>query len=826
MIIAVLFIFFCVSSRAENPTAYEVYSKLLEESLDSSVRYSEGMLKWVLIRIGRSHSILNLMSPSSDTLDELVQSLTKEDRQLFVQTFFMREGKKWEEVLAEGRERGDVPLTFVSSDTAESMFYGKFPGFGSEGLQSSYDEPWNVIPREEFNADRFFPVLSSRPLHLLGLAGNEDSLEWQLSFREQKSYGDFEDMLRWVRETLGLPDRTLSDEVHIRVFSNDLPPKKKRMAFRLGDIVYSHGNFSEDLAWMRLFDQALAARVLSGDFSGAGGMFSLNGITPSSLPSARELTDRFGIPVETAEKALVNIAEASDHWGPNILVPLSSWHKTPLGEMKKKALEFLAQTFVEASAVVEGDRESRMLGMSDLFKLWHTESSIQADMNSAFRPRPRGRVGEVLSFAPSPLQKSSVDVNKIALGIEYTGRFPIETYMFAQRGNEEKKFIIVPWSRQREDIFQSVARELSLRLRGSGEVTRKVGGHGHGLGYSYTFLDGKNRSWNVSWDGIRRKYDQTGKVVEGSVSGGHLEVSTAKFVPKAWEIEAVYKVFKKFDIAPQPGMAGGGHINVDLSPFGGRPRAMARFLALFHQYQEVITLMFSREAHFFPAYYERLLKELKDFQGSESELKELLYNERYFYPLPDSKTRYTWVNIIPYFQEVIPSEFLSQDVDYQNPTISWRPRFRFVAPEEKRIELRFFDAPRDAFESALHIRFVRAMLHGAFNQDFPLDGRHTEEVLDSMSSYYKGPQKAFRDLDLLCQTLQLECHLYRPLLAERLNDLDIWKQSFGNFLDRPIGEVEAKEYMAHAESVKNSDHIWGQAISCEKQAQRLLGGDP
>ena len=177
------------------------------------------------------------------------------------------------------------------------------------------------------------------------------------------------------------------------------------------------------------------------------------------------------------------------------------------------------------------------------------------------------------------------------MGIEYTGRFPISTHTVPTRSGEGR--IVFQWQkRERENLIQDVAQELSHRLGGTGEIQKIPGGHGHNLGYSYSFLDGKGRSWRVDWDGIQRRYDDEGKVIQETVGGGHLEVVTAKFVPRVWEIEAVYKVFKKFDIIQSHLRPGGGHINVDLAPFEGRPHAMARFLALFHEYEDIINLMF------------------------------------------------------------------------------------------------------------------------------------------------------------------------------------------------------------------------------------------
>ena len=806
MTAAILFFaIFCVSVRAENPTAYEVYSKLLEESLDSSVRYSEGMMKgWFFVRTGIYHDLLKLMSPSGDTLDEFIQSLTPEKRAVFLQAFFSREKKPWAEFLVQEKEKGDVPLNSISQETAQKIFYGEFPGLEGKGLSSTFDKQWNFVPDEKLKAEQFIEKFSSHDVN---------GFRWMLVFREQKSYGDFEEVLRWSRKILGLPDIDYNTEMHM-IVDGGLSLKKDKIMSRLSNIVGYQGNYGNILS-MRLYDQAVMARVYSEDLSDIGGILALDRVKPSSLPETGVLASRLGISMEIAEKALFHIEQAMNFYEiKSFLVPLSSWRDISLlGEAKVRALESLTRTFLRETARIKGSEESRMFQMRRLHRRWVNASLFTEDMEFKLMPKPEGAVGKILTFQTPSAVENVVDVNKVNLGIEYTGRFPIDHKMSFGKSSS------VSWNRERKKLMQKLARELSSELRGSGEAHKKTGGHGHNLGYTYTFLDGEGRKWSVDWDGIQRRYDGVGKIKKGSVGGGNLEVITAKFVPKVWEIEAVYRVFKKFGIRPSHTHAGGGHINVDLAPFEGRPRAMARFLALFHQYQNLIEFMFQGSVTNFPV-RERLARELREFRGSELELKELLYNERYFYSLPKDKTRYAPVNIVPYFQEVIPAEFLAEDIDQNNPTVEWRPRFRFVAPEEKRIELRFFHAPRNAFESALHIRFVRAMLHGAFNEDFPIGPFAGRGVYH----YLQDVQKTFGELDALCKTLQLECRLYRPLLAEHLNRLDTWQQSFSESLEQ-IGKSKSQKMTVFNQALEN-DHVWGQAISCEQQAQRLLGGGP
>ncbi len=838
MIAAILFTLLVSAQAQENPSAYEIYSRLLEEGVDARVKYSKEMpINWILVRTGRSHVLLNLISPSGDTLDELIQSLTSENQQLFLEEFFAKKDgggtpgdfqEAWRKFLAEENKKGDVPLASLTEEMAQNIFYGNFPGLERIGLSSTYGKQWRFAPGVNFKAEQFGLGFSSTNFAFnLGVHGDES--EWTLIFPAQKSYGDFEEMLRWVRKVLGLPNSLAAErELHMMEFNSDFSSKQEKIRLHLLKVINSYGRMPfDDIVAMRLNDQATAARILSQDLSGIGRLSSWDWSGLASVPTPRELADRFGVSLETAKKALHNIAQARklfEFWGANLLVPLNAWRQIPfLGESKARALESLGRTFIQESAKLEGDEESLASQMLRLQRIWAYASSSSEDIEFALTPRPRGPIGKALFYAPPSSGENAphaVDVNKIALGIEYTGRFPIETYVYTGKAPEnpdEKHYFLFPWDKEREEVIEGVARELSRQLRGTGEVHQKAGGHGHGLGYSYTFLDGQGRSWRVDWDGIRRTYDEAGNIVEGSVGGGHLEVSTAKFVPKVWEVEAVYSVFKKFNITPSQSEGGGGHINIDLAPFEGRPKAVARFLALFHQYQEIIHLMFGSPNNFFYI-GEHFLNKLKNFSGTEEELKEMLYNERYFYSSPNAKTRYVSINIIPYFQEVIPKEFFAEDVDQANPTVLWKPRFRFVSSEEKRIELRFFAAPRDAFESALHIRFVRAMLHAALNEDFSLEGLPWPEFNSAAPHLY--PQKAFRDFNSLCRTLQLECHLYRPLVAEGLSGVDLERQMSGQSLQEL--EKTAAKKMATLGQILENDHVWGRAVPCQKLAREIL----
>src|SRR5690606_32091344 len=137
-----------------------------------------------------------------------------------------------------------------------------------------------------------------------------------------------------------------------------------------------------------------------------------------------------------------------------------------------------------------------------------------------------------------------------------------------------------------------------------------------------------------------------------------------------------------------------------------------------------------------------LSQRLKNFDGSQEELKKLLYDEQFFNTRYGRKTRYVQLDLSAYFQDVIPEEFLTEDFDIQSPVDPWRRTFR-VDPKIRKAEFRMFNAPRDAVESALQIRLVRAMLSKALNEEGELSGK-VQEV--NHLKYLQNPALALTDL--------------------------------------------------------------------------------
>ena len=158
-----------------------------------------------------------------------------------------------------------------------------------------------------------------------------------------------------------------------------------------------------------------------------------------------------------------------------------------------------------------------------------------------------------------------------------------------------------------------------------------------------------------------------------------------------------------------------------------------------------------------------LASELKNFQGTETELKRLLYNERYFNRRIGRKTRNVQIDMSAYFQDVIPARHLHLDFDMKNPHDPWRPQFR-VNPGIRKMEMRLFDAPLDMYESSMQIKLVRALLDTALNTNFELSGNITGFDYERLSG---NPEYANRELERMCRQLRLNPNEYRFLWPEQ-----------------------------------------------------------
>ncbi len=579
---------------------------------------------------------------------------------------------------------------------------------------------------------------------------------------------------------------------------------------------------TKDLRLARFLQTTLAARIAANDFDGLEDISKYSLYSPVSYNGwdAADLSNRFGVKKKVAQQAIDNLNAAGIKAG--YTIPFWNWTKRGIpfiSTAKRAIIRDATKSFIEQAAQVSGSPDQSKRELRDLMVGWTKHTNLQNDLRRYIKPkRSVADTADILNFNPPPgraLVANPVDVNQIDLGIEYSGKMPVKLYAdFSDDKLQDNKKAWIQTSadlgtEERKALLERVAVDLHKNLGGSGEASLvQSDGHGHGLDISYEIRDPKNRKWIVEWDGIGRSYSAEGEIIDGSVRSGSVELVTPKFVPTAEDMGAVFKAFDSNNIVPHI-LTGGGHINIDLAAFDGNPKAMARFMTIFHEHRGIISLMFQ--------HYNRLrtsepleisnslAQKLKNFNGTEDELKQLLYNEQYFNTRYGRKTRYVQLDLSAYYQDVIPEQFITEDFDIQSPVDPWRRTFR-VDPRIRKAEFRMFNAPRDPVESALQIRLVRAMLNKALNEDSTLSGK--VQKVDHLE-YLAHPERALNDLKKMCDDLGLEVDDYRPAMGEGLSDTDLAKKSeFFETFQQKIAPFKAQTG-------------WGQAVPPRSAAAAL-----
>ncbi len=494
--------------------------------------------------------------------------------------------------------------------------------------------------------------------------------------------------------------------------------------------------------------------------------------------TAEEIVRRFHVTPEEAEKFLANISEggvqrrgATRALNQSFLVPLWNWGDAPyLSKAKKVELEGLTQAFIKTVARLQRPNANTI---GEAMKSWAKVSRLSSDIENYLRPKPRLANPESAAGRIALADNARVNINNVDVGIEYTARYPLKTSaeftdIPGQKGKVEWLRTSYEYSKdERRQILrraaQAIAKEQNNNLFTKVNLVAGGDGHGHGLDVAYEFRDSKDRKWRVEWDGIGRSYDTAGNMIPESLRGGHIEIVTPKYNPTEKEMAGVFRALERESLIPSPRF-GGGHVNVDLAPFEGKPKALARFLGSYYDNRNMMTLMFQHPGRGVGAEPNRaspqLIERLKNFNGTEQELKELLYNERFFNTRVGRKTKNNQLNMIAYFQDAIPERFIHEDFDMKNDM--WRRTFD-VNPNIRKMEFRMFNAPRNAAESALQIKFVRAMMNQALNEDVPVFRGNYDVNIERLTA---APDRTITQFDTMMRELHLDPAEFRPFLTE------------------------------------------------------------
>lgn len=571
---------------------------------------------------------------------------------------------------------------------------------------------------------------------------------------------------------------------------------------------------------------SLASRYAANDFEGIFEAQTWE-LIKGSTPTVSDLVSRFDIPRKIAEDAFRNLTDASTtvrdskrNINSSFLTPFWYWENAPyLSTKKKAALKKLTRAFIVSAAFWKKPSTNDIISA---LQSWAIASNLTNDIKRYLNPLSNNKnyseelIGKILNYENS-VNKRIIDVNSIDLGIEYTARYPITLRGDYVKGVlEAQKF---GWKKtefdltveERKVLLEKVAVNFAKELGGSpGNVTFSTEQtHGNSLEMAYELLDSKGRKVRVEWDGIGRDYDVDSKVITESVRGGHIEVVTPKFVPSAKDIQAVFKVFKKLNLIPS-NKAGGGHINIDLAPFEGNPKALARFITLFNNNKGIIALMFQHPQRLRSAepieIAENIGNKLVNFNGTEEELKKLLYDNRYFNNRLGRKSRYIQLDLSAYFQDVIPPDFIQKDFDIKNDP--WRRNFN-VDPKIRKAEFRLFNAPSTDSESAFQIRLVRGLLNYALNgsSEGELLNWNPQEV--KYEAYVKEPGLAFDHLERLAKTIGLDPNDYKRYVLDGLTTTKIY--------------LSSPHYLSLEQQLKNfpKQEGWGKAVKARSAEQAI-----
>lgn len=773
--------------------------------------------------------------------------------------------------LSDGR-----PFSFLTNTTKQKIFNGNFTGLTSHlfGKGSSVNYGWG-------SSSTWVENFGKPQKYIESVHGT--STGWEILFNPQKSYGEFEEMIDWFKTTMGSKHALFEAPGHqrlvyprpnltgdaLKVFDNHLKEMYKTLQSYIilkefagktgleyssyksvfsdesllrqiengggnrGVIRFEKGRWGQNTdaielrtgtktaRTQRFVQQVVTSRVASSDF---GGMVEAQKyvLIPDDLTNRADIANRLGLEVSEVDAFFNKIGSLTNAKGKYVqtgrLAPLFLWENAPyISKEKAKQVKDITADWIRFVGESENLTNKEF---SESLAKWARSTNIQRDMERYLSPveqyNPGGNPGKF-----KVASGAAVDVNKVDLGIEYSGRFPIKfqgefTDELAHGKREWVQSLVDLTEAEREGYIKKVSQSLEKRLKpGVGSNVRKVveeNAHGHGLSIAYEFEDAQDRTWRLEWDGIGRSYDAQGNVLENSARSGHIELVTPKFQPTYGEMEKVFASFDKYGVIPSIKM-GGGHINIDLAPFDGKPKQLARFLSIYHENRGVMSMMFQdygryKSAEAIPI-SDNLSNQLRNFNGSEDELKKLLYNERYFNTRVGRKTRYIGLDMSAYYQDVIPEKFLHADFDISNPDVLWKEQFR-VNPKIRKMEFRMFNAPRTAYESALQQKLVRAMMNKALNEDGALSGI-VQDV--DYEKFARDPQYANEMLEKMCRDLGLDANEYKVFLNEGISEMQI--------------RLKSPYYKTISQRLADFPKIntWGQAIETPRTAANAINSE-
>lgn len=914
---------------APEKSAYEIWSDINEGILTQTdkpatvkgVDHVGNMFTFGGEKEGSSSLITRVMGPDKSSFKSFVESLPSDKKTTFLRTFLSdfssgririknvldKDGNPVPFDLSELRgvnysqldeaqllqkldiyleQGGDKHLSHVSKGTRQKIFNGKYGGLSVDNKRFNGSYYGSFVPLHG-KAEKFIS------------AAHGTSVGWEMNFKPQGSYGEFEHMIEWFRDELKnrgkrfeapghqwvvypktkeMLENTATHskvldkvgEIHknsqayivlksiegnagielssyksvqpdnnllghstgrgvIRVVNNDYRMKIKENGSTLA-IEYRAG--TKNNKNRRKTQKFLISRYAAQEFDDLadGASYTLY----RGSHSASDIARRFGVGEIEAQKFLKVINGVQDtktsfsgrtktrHIKQSFLVPLWNWEDVPyLKQSKKDDLRKMTTSFIRSVAHQENPTVD---SVRQAIRDWTKVSRLSHDVENYLTPKQKFTNLDDAHVFKLP-EGAAIDVNKVDMGIEYSARFPLKTSAeFVEVPNQVKKF---EWQKtfyeytpeERSEIIKNFAARLGQELNGGTPVAvTKIAadGHGHGLDIAYEVKDKEGRTWRAEWDGIGRNYDLNSEMIPDSVRGGHIEIVTPKFTPSGEDMKNVFAAMDKENLIPMSRF-GGGHINIDLKPFEGKPKKMARFLGTYLDHRNVMSMMFQHPGRQIGAepfkVSQQTIQKLKNFNGSEEDLKKLLYNERFFNTRVGRKTKNSQLNLTAYFQDIIPEKYLHEDFDMKNDM--WRRTFD-VEPKIRKMEFRMFNAPRNQAEAALQIKFTKALLNKALNESdevFTTAGKVDYEGL------LRNPEKAFLEFEKTMDKLGLDKNEYKGLFLEgMLNTKDM--------VDSPHYVPVSQRLTMHPE-IRNWDApVDAREVPIGSEGRKWSGNDP
>lgn len=563
----------------------------------------------------------------------------------------------------------------------------------------------------------------------------------------------------------------------------------------------------------RLIQQSIASRYVAHDWEGLVKSQKYTLIDHDPLKMIENLGTRFGVTEFEVKRCLERIKsvrfegdeEMVQGLRPASLAPFWYWENAPfLSDLKKAQVRKVTRNFIQQVAALSTSNDPQTLTeLSEEFARWVTITDLDTDIEFTLKPNMPHIAKQNLGYFKSPISHPKFDVNQIRKGTEYTTRFllrPSSEFTEAELAHGKKGFLELNYDMtpdEKREVIRQVAAILGKKLNGHKVEPLRVdaAGHGHSIAITYNVATPSGDTWRVEWDGIGRAYDEDGKVIPGSERGGVVEIVTPRGIETEKEAVAFFETLEEVG-GHASYYAGGGHISVDFSaesPFNGKPREIARFIALFLENRDVMTAMFQYPGRFPTAeptlVNASLFDQLKDFRGSMAELQTLLYESRVFNDRLGRKTKYSQLDVSPIFQNVIPAEHLTEDFDVKKAV--YRRSFR-LSPNIVKAEFRLFGAPRSVEESHAQKQFVNALLDKALNDTTPIRGRLAEIDLEKMVA---NAPDSFRRFEETMAELGLDRTQFAGLYGDGL-------QSVSNYISHPF-------YEPYEKKMKSFPHLSG-----------------